>query len=326
MGMRKDGPRFAVIGTCTLSIRDAGDADALLANGLTMIDEMARAAERNGWSLDIAVLPEHFAVPPESNPFITGEELGGRTVSAVAERARAHGTYVVVPMYVREGDAVYNSAVLLDRGGEPIGVYHKVFPVVLPDGSVERGITPGREFPVWDLEFGRVGIQICWDIVFDDGWQSLAAQEAELVLFPSAAPTVPLLASHAHRNCYYVAGSIMRPPSIIVDPQGRIIAQSSQDKEVAVARVDLDYRVVPSTYLWSRGAELKEKYGDAIDWGWHDAEGSCLMTSSDPEMPIGRFLEAEDIMTLPAWIAHNRRRIAEERGGPPPGPPEPTLG
>lgn len=317
MGMRKDGPRFAVIGTCTLSIRDAGDADVLLANGLAMIDEMARAAERKGWGLDIVALPEHFAVVPESDPFATGEELDGRTVSAVAERARAHDTYVVVPMYVREGDAVYNSAVLLDRGGEPIGVYHKVFPVVLPDGSIERGITPGCEFPVWDLEFGRVGIQICWDIVFDDGWQSLAAQEAELVLFPSAAPTVPLLASHAHRHCYYVAGSIMRPPSVILDPQGRIIAQSLQNKEVAVARVDLDYRVVPSTYLWSRGAELRKKYGDVIEWGWHEVEGSCLMTSSDPQMPIGRFLEAEDMMTLRAWIDYNRGRITEARGGPP---------
>jgi predicted amidohydrolase len=321
MSLRREGPRFVVVGTCTLATRGAGDADVLLANGLEMIDEMARAAERQGWSPDIMVLPEHFAIMPESDPFDTAEGLDERTVSAVAERARAHGTYVVVPMNFREGEVVHNSAVLLDRSGEPVGVYHKAFPVVLPDGSVERGITPGREFPVWDLDFGRVGIQICWDIVFDDGWQALAAQEAELVLFPSAAPSVPLLASHAHRNCYYVAGSIMRPPSIIFDPQGRIVAQSTQNRQAAVARFDMDYRVVPSTYLWSRGAELKEKYGGAINWDWHEVEGSCLLTSSDPEMPIGRLLAAEGIMTLPEWIAHNRCRIREERGGPPVMPP-----
>ena len=321
MTMRKAGPRPTVIGTCTLPIRDIRDADLLLANGLEMIDEMAREAERQGWSPDILALPEHFAVPSGSDPFATGEDLGGRTVTAVSERARAHGAYVAVPMYVREGDAVYNSAVLLDRTGEPVGVYHKVFPVVLPDDSVESGITPGREFPIFETDFGRVGLQICWDVVFDDGWRALAAQEAELVIFPSAAPTVPLMVSHAYRYACYIASSVMRPPSVIVDPQGRIIAQSSQNREVAVARVDLDYRVVPSTFLWSRGTALQKKYGDAIDWGWHDAEGSCLMTSSDPEMPIGRFLEAEDIMTLPAWIDYNRRRIAEERHGPPTMPP-----
>ena len=321
MTVRKAGPRHAVIATCTLSIRAAGDADVLLANGLELIDEMAREAERQGWSPDIMALPEHFALPPGSKPFETAEDLDGRTVTALAERARAHGSYVVVPMYVRDGDGVHNSAVLLDRAGEPVGVYHKVFPVVLPDDSVEGGQTPGREFPLFETDFGRVGIQICWDVVFDDGWEALAAQEAELVIFPSASPTVPLMISHAYRYQYYVASSVMRPPSVIVDPQGRIIAQSSENREVAVARVDLDYRVVASTYLWERAGEVKEKYGDAIDWNWHNAEGSCLMTSSDPEMPIGRFLETEDIMTLNTWIAYNRRRIAEERGGPPVMPP-----
>lgn len=191
MTLRKPGPRPAVIGTCTLSLRDIEDADVLLANGLEMIDEMAREAERQGWGLDIAALPEHFALPTGTTPGEGGEDLDGRTVAAAAARARAHGTYVVVPMYLRQGDAVHNSAVLLDREGEPVGVYHKAFPVVLPDGSIERGIAPGGEFPVFETDFGRVGLQICWDVVFDDGWSALAAQEAELVLFPSAAPPCP---------------------------------------------------------------------------------------------------------------------------------------
>lgn len=315
--LRTPGPRHAVIATCTLSIRDIQDAGVLLANGLEMIDQMARVADSQGWSPDIMLLPEHFAVPAGSNPFDTAEDLGGRTIEAVAARARTHGTYIVVPMYLRRGEAVHNSAVLLDRTGEPAGVYHKVFPVVLPDDSVEHGITPGREFPVFQTDFGRVGLQICWDVVFEDGWQALAAQEAELVLFPSAAPTVPLMVSYAHRHAFYIASSVMRPPSLIVDPQGRVIARSARNREAAVARVDLDYRVVPSTFLWSRGDALKRKYGDIIDWDWHDAEGSCLMTSSDPAMPVGRFLETEGIMTLSDWIAYNRRRTDEERGGPP---------
>jgi len=321
MTVRKAGPRHAVIATCTLSIRDAGDADALLANGLELIDEMAREAERQGWSPDIMALPEHFALPPGSKPFETAEDLDGRTVTAVAERARAHGSYILVPMYVRDGDAVHNSAVLLDRTGEPVGVYHKVFPVVLQDDSVEGGQTPGREFPLFETDFGRVGIQICWDVVFDDGWEAYAAQEAELVIFTSAAPSISLIISHAYRYQYYIVSSIMRPPSAIVDPLGLVLSQSSENRQVAVARVDLDYRVVPSRYLWEREGEVKEKYGDTIDWNWHSAESSCLMTSSDPDMPIGRFLEVEGMMTLNEWVAYNRRRIAEERGGPPVMPP-----
>ena len=158
-------------------------------------------------------------------------------------------------------------------------------------------------------------------MVFDDGWEALAAQEAELVIFPSAAPSISLVISHAYRYQYYVASSVMRPPSVIVDPLGLVLSQSSENREVAVARVDLDYRVVPSRYLWERAGEVKEKYGDTIDWNWHSAESSCVMTSSNPEMPIGRFLEVEDMMTLNEWVAYNRRRIAQERGGPPVMPP-----
>jgi len=45
------------------------------------------------------------------------------------------------------------------------------------------------------------------------------------------------------------------------------------------------------------------------------------MTSSDPALPIGRFLQAEGIMTLNEWIAYNRQRAAAARGGPPVMPP-----
>jgi predicted amidohydrolase len=314
MTLRKPGPRPAVIGTCTLSLRDINDPHQLLANGLDMIDSMAEEADRKGLKLDIVALPETFALPSGSLPAEDGEDLHGRTVTAVAEKARAYGTYAVVPMYLRQAEAVHNSAVLLDRQGEPVGFYHKAFPVVLPDGSIEQGITPGREFPVFETDFGRVGLQICWDAVFDDGWCALASQEAELVVMPSAAPTLPLVISHAYRHQYYVVSSVMRPPSVITNPQGRVVAQSSKNKEVAVTQVDLDYRVVPSTFLWQRGDELKKKYGDIIDWNWHDAEGSCLMTSSDPEVPIGRFLQTEGIMTLTEWIAYNRRRVEDARG------------
>ena len=130
MTLRKPGPRHAVIGTCTLSLRDVNDPDVLMANGLEMIDEMAREADGQGWGLDIVVLPEHFALPAGSVPQETGEGLDGRTVNAVAARARALGTYAVVPMYVRHGRDVHNSAVLLDRQGRPVGVYHKVFSVM----------------------------------------------------------------------------------------------------------------------------------------------------------------------------------------------------
>jgi hypothetical protein len=197
-----------------------------------------------------------------------------------------------------------------------VGIYHKVFPVVLPDGSLEGGVTPGHDFPVFDLDFGRVGVQICFDVCYDEGWDALALQGAELVLFPSAAPSVSALISHAYRHGYYIVASTYRPPAIIVNPLGHEMAKAVSDREVAVVRIDLDYRILPSRFIWTRGNEIKKKYGDCIDFGWHDAEGFCLLTSSDPKLPIGRLVEMENLETISEFLSRNQQAQTAARGGP----------
>ncbi len=317
MTKRKEGPRPAVVGTCTLSARNIKDAQVLLANGLSMIDKMAAQAEKSGWALDLAALPETFGSLDDSTAEASAQDLDGPIIAAMAAKARQFGTYVVVPMRLRERGRVFNSAVLLDRRGEPAGVYHKVFPVVFPDGTLESGITPGRQFPAFDVDFGRIAVQICFDVCYDPGWEALAAQEVELVVYPSAAPCVSALVSHAWRFGYYIVGSICRPPSIIVDPLGKEVARASQDKDVAVVRVDLDYRLLPSRFIWTRGPEVKAKYGDCVDFGWHDAEGVCMLTSRDPALPIGRLVDSERLETYAEFVERNGRAQTEARGGPP---------
>ena len=77
-------PRKAVIGTCTLSPYEAEDPERLLADGLSMIDEMARRAEKKDWQLDLAVLPETFAQRWNPNGPEIAEPIDGPIVSAVA--------------------------------------------------------------------------------------------------------------------------------------------------------------------------------------------------------------------------------------------------
>ncbi len=131
---------------------------------------------------------------------------------------------------------------------------------MMRDGSLEFGITPGREFPVFDLDFGRVGMQICWDVGFADGWQALADQDAELVLFATN-PAVPLaLRGYAWRHGYYIAASTVHPVAPVVDPIGRVVAATSTDREVVVVRVNLDYRVVHSNCMWDWSLDEHPEY------------------------------------------------------------------
>lgn len=322
MTQYKDGPRPAVIGTCTLlgayrSPENPPGADECLADGLAAIDRMAREAEEKGWNLDIVALPETFAHVSGESAAENAEPIDGHVITALAEKARTYRTYVAAPVQLRDGDTIYNSVVILDRKGEPIGAYHKVFPVLKPDGSLESGVMPGDRFPVFDLDFGRVGVQICWDIVFEEGWKALADQGAELVLFSTDPGGELGLRTRAWQHGYYIVGSTYRPPALVVAPTGREIARTSGDREVLVIQLDLDYRILFSNCLWTWGPSRRKQYIDRINLDWHDTEGMYLVTSLDPELSVGRFLEIEGLETGRGRLARNIKVLLAERGGPP---------
>ena len=316
MSQRKDGPRPAVIGTCSWQQGAAGP-DEFLAESLAMIDQMARRAEGQGLSLDLAVLPECSFQFVKENVEEVAETVDGKVVGTIAEKARQHGTYATAPVQLRRDGRVYNSVVILDREGEPVGVYEKIFPVMMTDGSLEYGITPGREFPVFDLDFGRVGVQICWDVAFEEGWQALGDQDVELVVFCTN-PAVPLaLRGRAWRHSYYVAASTTHPPSMVVNPTGRVLAATSEDREVLVVRIDLDYRVLHSNCLWEWPEGRRKDYAGRINVEWEADGHEYLVTSCDPDLPVRRFLEMEG---LPTGRQRNGRNIElqlQARGGPP---------
>jgi len=317
MTNRKPGPRPVVVGTCTLSPfqHPRGNAGRL-ADGLALVDRMAAEARARGWGLDLVVLPEHFAQGERLPHEEEAEPLDGPLVAALAEKARLYRTHVALSMLLADAGRFWNAVVLLDRQGRPVGTYRKVRPVLHLDGSLERGITPGSDVPVWDLDFGRVGAQVCFEAFFDSGWQALDAGGAELVVLPSATSAVAALRSQAWRHEYYVVASTFRAPTVIVDPLGREVARTSGDKEVLVERFDLDYRVLPWNSLRDFGAALAETYGARVRQDWHREEDMCLVTSLDAALPVGELLRREKLETNREHLARNVVAQDAARGGP----------
>jgi len=314
---RPTGPRPAVVGVCSLRQVGAKSPKTLLDDTVAMIDAMARRAEDQGWHLDLAVLPECSFEFAQGNVETIAQDLDGPVVTAVAERARRHGTYATAPVPLRRDDRVYNSVVILDRQGEPVGTYEKVFPVMMGDGSLEYGITPGREFPVFDLDFGRVGVQICWDVAFETGWQALADSDAELVLFPTNPASLVALRGRGWQHAYYIAASTVAPPAVLVSPTGRVLGTTSEDREVLVQRIDLDFRVLHSNCLWEWSEERTAKYAGRVNLEWDAEAHEYLVTSCDPELPVRRFLELEGLLTGRQRNARNIALQMAARGGPP---------
>ena len=95
---RKDGPRPTVVGTCVFPQVGAASPEALLQDTLGMIDGMARQAEAQGWTLDLAVLPECSFQFLQHNVAELAQDLDGPFVRAVGEKAKQYGTYATAPI------------------------------------------------------------------------------------------------------------------------------------------------------------------------------------------------------------------------------------
>lgn len=166
------------------------------------------------------------------------EPIPGPTTRALGEVAKKHGMYIVAALGERENQAIYNTAVLIGRDGEVKGKYRKVH---LPEGEYEQGCAHGSSYPVWDTDFGRIGIMICWDSWFVDPARALAAAGAEIIFLPIWGGNNTLIAARAIENHVYLASCGYDVESQIIGPWGELLSEPKERPSVGWADIDLNY-------------------------------------------------------------------------------------
>ncbi|MBI3696403.1 MAG: carbon-nitrogen hydrolase family protein, partial [Acidobacteria bacterium] len=169
------------------------------------------------------------------------EPLPGPTTARLGEAARRRNAYIVAGVYEREGAAIYNTAVLLDRAGKLAGKYRKVY---LPREEIEGGLTPGNDYPVFQADFGKVGMMICWDVQYADPARALALRGAELILMPIWGGNETLGKARAIENHVFLAASGYDYPTYVMDPDGELLSLARERGTAAVATIDLNRRYV----------------------------------------------------------------------------------
>jgi predicted amidohydrolase len=262
-----------------------------------IIDRMAEQAQAQyGRGLDVAILPEVAVTGDKGDLTEVSVPFEGMVKDAFAREARARHCYIVVPLYLldnKERKLGANVAVLVGRQGEVVGIYRKLHLAVhVGTDSLEGGMTPGKEVPVFDCDFGKLGIQICFDMEYDYGWEELARQGAELVAWPTQSPQTAQPAFRAMRHRYYVVSSTWRNNASVFEPTGRITAQVKPPQQVLAQEIDLSYAIVPWSGPLRNGAALREKYGDKVGFRYYEAEDRGIFWSNDPALPIGQMLRS----------------------------------
>lgn len=228
---------------------------------LELAGEACRLACEAG--ADLAALPEMFCCPYETAKFPEyAEREGGAVFRECASLARRYGIYLSagsVPELGEDG-RVYNTAYVFDREGSRIAKHRKahLFDIDVEGGQSFREsdtLSAGSAVTVFDTEFGKLGLCVCYDFRFPELCRAMALRGARLILVPAAfnLTTGPLhwelmFRAQAMFNQVFAVGTAPARDadasyqswghSIAVDPWGAVVAQL--DEADGAQCVDLD--------------------------------------------------------------------------------------
>lgn len=209
-------------------------------------------AKAGSMSADIVCLPEGITLVGTGQTYIdVAESLPGPSSDHLGEIARKYQMYIVAGILEREEEVVYNTAILLDREGKLAGKYRKV---ALPREEIEGGVTPGNEFPVFETDFGKIGMMICWDVFFPEPARQLALQGAEVIFMPIWGGNINLAKARAIENQVYLVSSTYSMKTGIFDLEGQLMVEGTEEHPISMVEVDLE-----SQKLWPWLGEFKNR-------------------------------------------------------------------
>lgn len=209
---------------------------------------------------DIIVLPETWR--GQSKP----ETLEGETITELSRLAKKHNTYILSPIDRTDGKTRFNSAVLINREGKVVFLYDKIYPY-WNEYDLNPPVTPGKNFRmVYDTDFGRIGVTICYDANFPEIWQALREQGAEMVLWSSAYSAGSQLKAYALLHHYYIVTSTYTKDCQVYDITGeRILDEKSGDITVARITLDLDRGIYHENFNMEKLDSLLKTHGDEVE-------------------------------------------------------------
>lgn len=204
---------------------------------------------------DIAVLPEMWNTSYQLEDLQQlADENGTREVDFLSHLARKHHINIVAgSIAVKENEDVYNRAVVINRNGGVIYQYDKVH--LVPMLNEPEYLTAGSQIKTFELEGRQMGVIICYDLRFPELTRKLALLGAEVIFVVAEWPLSRIDAfqklnyARAIENQSYIIAcnatgicddTVMGGHSMIVDPEGSLIADLSHSEETLSAQINLE--------------------------------------------------------------------------------------
>lgn len=228
-----------------------------------VMEKLQEAADNGA---QIAALPEMFICPYGNEYFrdYSETENNSETLALIKNISIKNAIYVIAgSIPEREGDKVFNTSYVISPDGKIIAKHRKLH---MFDVNIENGtsfqesatLTRGEAVTVFDTEYGKMGLCICYDLRFPELFRKMVLLGAKAIFIPAAFSSVTgpkhwelLLRARAVDNQCYVAGvspSVdsqggFRPygNSVMINPWGETIAKLSEQESIAYGEIDFTY-------------------------------------------------------------------------------------
>ncbi|HEY7583478.1 MAG TPA: nitrilase-related carbon-nitrogen hydrolase [Acidimicrobiia bacterium] len=275
-----------VVRAALLQTEWTGDKDSMIKKH----EDYARQAAEQGAQVmcfqEVFYSP-YFCQVQENEHFDDAEPIpDGPTTQAMQALAKETGMVLVLPMFEMEQEGFYyNTAAVIDADGNYLGKYRKTHIPHVKGFWEKFYFRPGNTgYPIFDTKVGRIGVYICYDRHFPEGWRALGLKGAKVVFNPSATSRGLSMylwnleqPAAAVANEYFV-GAINRVgqepfgdndfygSSYFVDPRGQKVgdAASDTDEELIIRDLDLDMvEEVRKTWAFYRDRR-PDAYGDLV--------------------------------------------------------------
>jgi len=270
---------------------------------------------------DIIAIPESFTLANLADPKIEdmAEDIPGPTLEQFSKVARSNQVYILCPILGRHADGLHIEAFLLDRGGNIAGSYQKCHPVV--EGAAYRklefGSRPGSAAPIFEADFGRIGVQICFDIEYTDGWDELDRAGAEIIFWLSAYDGGRDLSAKAWLYHRYVASAVHTTYARILNIMGETLSITGGHDPIAACTIDLDVALFHMDFNKTQIQPIRDKYGPDVSMRMYHEEGYFTLQSNRAGLLVSEIIREFQLDPLKDYLQRNQRLQDALRAGAP---------
>ncbi|HXG22970.1 MAG TPA: carbon-nitrogen hydrolase family protein [Chthonomonadales bacterium] len=270
-----------------------------------LLDDTAtfvRRASRMG--ADILAFPEVYPQLRTTNFMAAVEPEDGGTLDHIRQLARENNIYIVWPRAeIDKAGQKHNAAVLVDRTGGVVGRYYKMFPTI---DEMEGGIVPGTSCPIFQTDFGRVAMIICFDLNFIEIRDELREQRPDLVIFCSMYRGGQQCHEWALDLGCHMLTAIAAELGRIIDPGGKLL-QLATYEALITQRVNLNKRQLHMDYNWQKMDEMLAKYGPDLTFEYYTPEARYVIGYEKEDRDVDEIVREFGLEQITDYFARARR-------------------